>query len=209
MHLELTVGASGPLAVKQSPLTIVRLFDRGAGRAAVAPRTRLWGPAQDAGSEPVDRSAEERFRRITEAVVRAGLVGGDSGAIRALRTNVDAGELDDVLVWMVEAAVTCLADLDGPSTTALFTRCGHCGGVLEGFDRSGSGLGLAGQAVEAALADDHTQVRESIEWLLDVTDTDSRNEGLVWLLRAVVWCFGEVLHMMDSVPTGPQHGDAR
>ena len=207
MHLELTDGASYPHPGHRSRFAIVQPSDHFAGRVEVAPQAGLWGRAGSAGGEPADRSAKERFRRITEAVVRAGLVGGDSGAVRALRTNVDAGELYDVLVWMVEAAVACLPDPGEPSTAALFTRCGHCGGVLKGFDRSDSGLGLAGQAVEAALADDHALVRGSVESLLDVTDTDSRNEGLVWLLRVVVWCCGEVLHTMDNVSTGPQHGD--
>ncbi|MGM1060901.1 hypothetical protein [Saccharothrix sp. Mg75] len=207
MHLELTDGASYPHTEHRSRFATVQPSAHFAGRAAVVPRAGLWGRAGSAGGEFAGRSAKERFRRITEAVVRAGLVGGDTGAVRALRTNVDAGELDDVLVWMIEAAVACLPDSGEPLTSALFTRCGHCGGVLEGFDRSDSGLGLAGQAVEAALADDHALVRGSAGGLLDVTDTDSRNEGLVWLLRVVVWCFGEVLHTMDNVSTGPQHGD--
>lgn len=148
----------------------------------------------------MDRSAEQRYRRTTETVVRAGLEEGDSGAIRALRTHADARDLDEVLVWMIEVAVECPDDRAGLSVAAVFTRCEHCGAPLEDFGRVDSGPGAAARAVEAALLGDHAEVRSWVTCLLDVTDTDSRNHGLAWLLRVIVRCAGEVLRRDGHLP---------
>lgn len=158
------------------------------------------GPFGEQPWRGVDQLAEQRYRRTTEAVVRAGLEEGDSGAIRALQTHADARDLDEVLAWMIEFVVACLEDRAGLSAAAVCTRCEHCGAPLDDFGRADSGPGLAARAVEAALLGDHAEVRSSVTCLLDVTDTDSRNHGLVWLLRVIVRCAGEVLRRDGFLP---------
>lgn len=209
MHVELTDDANHQHSWTRRRLVAVRSSDRVVHAAAAGPGAESSGHEKRAGGEPTDRTAETRFRRITEVVVRAGLAGGDSAAITAFRTHVDASELDEVLVWMVEAGVEALADHNWLSAAMSFTRCVHCGDLVEGFGQADTGLGLAGQAVGAAFAGDHAQVVVAIVRLLEVTDTESRNEGLVWLLRVAVKCFGEAPQATGPVSTLPQQGDLR
>ncbi|GAA3464284.1 hypothetical protein ACFFSW_17115 [Saccharothrix longispora] len=117
--------------------------------------------------------------------------------------------MDELLAWMVETAIACLDDNAGLVTAVRSMRCGHCGEAVEDLGRVDEAMQLTARAFEAAQCRDHAEVRSSVSSLLDVTDTDSRNRGLVWVLGVVVHCVDAVLHRAGRLPVGPGHGDER
>ncbi|MFF5100365.1 MULTISPECIES: hypothetical protein [Actinosynnema] len=147
----------------------------------------------------MDELAATRHRRAVEAVVRGGLAAGDAGAIHALRAHVRALELDAVLMSLMENAIACMIDDAGKSSWETVVRCDHCG-VEPSPDGVKSGLGLAVRALETAHRGDRAEARRLVERLLDLNDVDSRNDGLVWLLRVTVRSIGEVLTRDGGLP---------